>query len=93
MHVREETAELVLAAIRLLERLAADVPELAGALAERRVRVAFDFAERVLLVSVVDDAGRGRALLAIDADPAHGDAFGDVGVPMPIAFDPHGPTH
>jgi hypothetical protein len=93
MRVRDETVDLVLACIRLVDRLAVDVPLLADALAERRVRIAFDFRERVLLVSLTDTTGRARPLLAIEADPLRPEAFGSVGAPLPIAVDPTGKVH
>lgn len=88
MRCADETANFLHAMIDLVTALKERDPELAVALDVGRARVAFDERERMILVSVIDEHGAARPLLAVQADPFDRDQFGMAGIPEPV-FDLH----
>lgn len=84
MQIPAETAGVLTAIIELIGRIRLADPEAGAILSGAHLRVSFDSRETQLLISLVDDHGRGHAAMAIHADPADVATFGRVGVPEPV---------
>ena len=83
-NVGPETTALLQAIVTWLGAIRDLRPAYRDVLAVSVARVAFDAHERVLLLSLVDSQGQSTPFLAVDANPASQETFGDVGQPVGI---------
>jgi hypothetical protein len=83
MKLPDPTAAAAASLFRLWEAILDADPALNELVGRREVRISFDTRERLLLISVLDQQGRGTAVAAVQADPFDA-AFGTVGWPEPV---------